>query len=316
MTTNAADAQLEQIPVARIQKNPENPRLYFRPREMEELLESIHRYGVQVPISVYKSGKNYVLLDGERRWRCALKLNMKTIPGLIQDQPTRLNNMLLMFNIHALREQWDLLTIALKLKEVIDLLHHELGRRPKEAEIALRTGLSRAVIRRCAYLLGLPEEYREMVLEELKKPKQQQRLTEDFFIEMERALTTVERAMPDVLPAKDRVRKVLIKKFRDDVIDNRVHFRLLGKMARVGNVGGSINKARTAINRVFDPNNNYSITKAYEESVAGAYQERDTLTRVDGTVDHLSALQPNEIDDDIRRALRALLKQVRRLLGA
>ena len=52
MTTNAADAQLEQIQVARIQKNPENPRLYFRPREMEELLESIHRYGVQVPVSV------------------------------------------------------------------------------------------------------------------------------------------------------------------------------------------------------------------------------------------------------------------------
>ena len=229
---------LEQIPVDTIARNVENPRLYLnRPKEMEELLESIRRYGVQVPIAVFREGKRFILIDGERRWRCAQKLNMKTIPALVQVKPTRLENMLLMFNIHALREQWDLLTIALKLKEIIDLLEWELERRPREAELSQRTGLSRGVVRRCRFLLDLPEEYRALILEELKKPKHRQQLTEDFFIEMERALRTVERAMPDVLADKDAARRTLIDKFQAEVVPNRVHFRQLGKIARAGRVG-------------------------------------------------------------------------------
>src|SRR5579872_6453248 len=115
MTISAADAKLQQIPVDRIDRNPDNPRIVFRPGELEDLLESIRIYGVQVPISVYRDHGRYVLIDGERRWRCALKLNKGTIPALVQKRPKPLENLLLMFNIHALREQWDLLTIALKL---------------------------------------------------------------------------------------------------------------------------------------------------------------------------------------------------------
>ena len=48
---------------------------------------------------------------------------------------------LLMFNIHALREQWDLLTVALKLPKIIDLLTKEAGKAPTEREISEKTGL-------------------------------------------------------------------------------------------------------------------------------------------------------------------------------
>ena len=95
-----------------------------------------------------------------------------------------------MFNIHALREQWDLLTIAVKLPRVLDLLEQETGRRPIEQDIIDKTGLTRSIIRRCKLLIELPEMYREQLLEELHKPKAQQKITEDFFIEMERALKT------------------------------------------------------------------------------------------------------------------------------
>ena len=87
MPTSAEDANLKNIPVDRIDRNPENPRLVFRPEEMEQLLDSINRHGVQVPISVYRDGRRYVLIDGERRWRCCVKLNQKTIPALIQEKP-------------------------------------------------------------------------------------------------------------------------------------------------------------------------------------------------------------------------------------
>lgn len=315
MATNAADARLEQIGVGSIEANPENPRLYFRPQEMEELLDSMRQYGVQVPITVYPDGKRYVLIDGERRWRCASKLNMKTIPALVQERPSRLNNILLMFNIHALREQWDLLTIALKLKDIIDLIQGSSDTRVTEDELSRQTGLSRGVIRRSRYLLDLPEKYRALILDELRKPKRHQKFTEDFFIEMERALRTVERAMPDLVRSKEPVRRVLIAKFRDGTIPNRVHFRQMGKISRAKYVGADEGAARKALKRLFTPNE-YGIAKAFEDSVASAYQERDTSARLDSMTDYLSGLTPLDIDRKTASRLKRLISVCRRLLGA
>src|SRR5436309_14052791 len=113
-----------------IDRNEDNPRLFFRSEEMDTLLASINKFGIQVPITVYDEGERFVLIDGERRWRCAKKLNLKKIPALVQPKPSPLNNLLLMFNIHALREQWDYLTIANKLPIVIDLHKKENGTEP------------------------------------------------------------------------------------------------------------------------------------------------------------------------------------------
>jgi ParB family chromosome partitioning protein len=148
-----ANTQLKDIKVDLIDRNPENPRIIFRQDELEDLLNSIRIYGVQVPIAVFKKGFRYVLIDGERRWRCSKKLGKDTIPALVQDEPDQLNNLLLMFNIHSLREQWDLLTIAMKLPRVVDLLRDELDREPKERETCERTGLALGVYRRCKLLI-------------------------------------------------------------------------------------------------------------------------------------------------------------------
>jgi ParB family chromosome partitioning protein len=156
MRIDATHSELRSISVDSIDKNPENPRVVFRPGELEELLESIRRYGVQVPIAVYKEKGRYVLIDGERRWRCCVKLNKKEIPALVREKPDALTNLLLMFNIHALREQWDLFTIALKLPRVIKLLSERSGRKPNERELADYTGLTRGMIRRCKLLWSYP----------------------------------------------------------------------------------------------------------------------------------------------------------------
>ena len=188
---------LREISPDKIKRNPENPRLFFRAEEMDTLAASIKRYGIQVPITVYTDGSDFILIDGERRWRCARKLNLPRIPALVQEKPSRLQNLLLMFNIHALREQWDYLTIARKLPDVIELFHREnKGREPTEAELSELTGLTRGQIRRCRFLLDLPNKYRELLEKELALPKQIQGLSEDFFIEMERALKTVSNRVP------------------------------------------------------------------------------------------------------------------------
>src|SRR4051812_43383883 len=133
--------ELLQIPPDQIDRNPDNPRLVFRTEDMETLLDSIRRYGIQVPLTVFREGRRYILIDGERRWRCAKKLNLSSVPAISRKRPTELENLLLMFNIHALREQWDYITIANKLPRVIQLFRDENYREPKEQELSEITGL-------------------------------------------------------------------------------------------------------------------------------------------------------------------------------
>jgi ParB family transcriptional regulator, chromosome partitioning protein len=311
---DAAHSELQEIPVQSIDRNPENPRIVFRPTELEDLLESIRRYGVQVPVSVYKEGSRHVLIDGERRWRCSLKLNKPTIPALVQKKPDPLTNLLLMFNIHALREQWDLLTIALKLPRIIQLLTERLGRAPNERELAGETGQPRAVIRRSKLLMELPDHYKHQILMELNKPKRQQRLTEDFFIEMERSLKTVDRAMPGIIEHKDKVRDVLIGKYTAGIISNITHFRNLSKIARAERVEADRAAARSALKRVFE-RNKYSIQSAYEDSVSGAYSARDIASRVGALIEQLRAMPSRDLEPEIRKPLERLYALLSKVLG-
>ncbi len=169
--------QLRSISPGDILPNPENPRIVFRQEEMESLMLSIDKHGIQVPLTVYKDAGRYYLLDGERRWRCANKLNLKSVPVLIQEKPTELENLIIMYNIHALREQWDYFTIATKLERIISLTESNSGRKPNEAELSETTGLTRGAIRRCYLLLDLPNDFKELLIDELNKPKSKQRLS-------------------------------------------------------------------------------------------------------------------------------------------
>lgn len=307
---------LREIDIDLIDRNPDNPRIIFRPDELSSLMASIRKHGVQVPISVYRKEGRYILIDGERRWRSSIKLNRKTIPALIQEEPDPLNNLLLMFNIHALREQWDLLTIATKLPKVIDLLRSRLGKQPTEREISEETGLAFAVIRRCKLLIELPQKHKDTILKELQKPKSQQQLTEDFFIEMERSLKTVENNMPSVVEefGKETIREALISKYKAGTINNRVDFRQIAKIARASNVGADTRRAQNSLTKLFTKENSYSISDAFEESVGTAYVERDLLTTLTTAARQMALFEHSTLDAEIINALSQLRLEIDRLL--
>ena len=122
---------LQEISPDKIRANPENPRFVFREDEMQQLMDSIKKLEIQGPISLYEDGSKFVLLDGERRWRCAKRLNLKIIPAIVQPKPSRLENILMMFNIHNVRVDWDPMPMALKLRLVKELLE---GRKRGECQ--------------------------------------------------------------------------------------------------------------------------------------------------------------------------------------
>jgi ParB/RepB/Spo0J family partition protein len=74
------------VPIARIEPNPEQPRLAFNQDTLDELAASIREHGVLQPILVRPTGPNqYQLIAGERRWRASKLAGLETIPALIED---------------------------------------------------------------------------------------------------------------------------------------------------------------------------------------------------------------------------------------
>lgn len=312
--------KLKQISPRDIQPNPENPRIVFRQEEMESLMVSISEHGIQVPISVFEHKGSFYLIDGERRWRCAKKLALDKIPTIIQDQPTELENLLLMSNIHALREQWDYFTIAKNLKRIVDLFTKERRDPPKEVELSKETGLTRGQIRRCQLLMEMPPQFEQMLMKELSLPKSRQKITEDFFIEMERSLKTVIKRLPQFDADIDNIRSTLVDKFRGGAIEAVTDFRQLSKIATaIDNIGIKKRQAESALKRLFNPKNSVGIREVYEHTVEFGYDEKKAIHQIDYLNQYFETLLKDDLvgqlDEEFMQRLHDLHEYLQRILG-
>lgn len=209
-----------------LKPNPRNPRRIFDDAPLATLEESIRKNGILVPLTVYqeKNGQHYII-DGERRWRCAEKIETDSdnpqrvpVPANVVDPPEPIASMLYMFNIHNLRQQWELMPTALGLKVVMDELQET-----DDKKIAEITKLSEPKIRSCKILLTFPPKYQELMLD----PNPRSRIKSNFFIEVYPVLDLYEK-----LPARCRAkmdRRQLtdhfLELYRRGSIPSVIHFR-------------------------------------------------------------------------------------------
>ena len=168
---------VKNLPTGKLKANPHNPRLLFDREDLHILRESIERVGILVPLTVYqeKSSGNYIILDGQRRWICAQEVGLKEITVNQVAEPTLVQNIVTMFQIHKLRKDWELMPTALKL----ELLMRVLGEK-KEKRLAELTGLDEAVVVRCKKLLSYGKRYQDTMLD----ADPDKRVKADFFIEL------------------------------------------------------------------------------------------------------------------------------------
>jgi len=308
-------ATLQEISPDRIHPNPDNPRLVFREDEMRELMDSIHEVGIKVPVSLYQDGTKFVLLDGERRWRCAKRLNLSAVPAIVQPKPTKLENLLMMFNIHNVRVDWDPMPMALKLREVGELLEKQ-GQLTNAKALAAVTGVPLASVRRALDLLDLPQKYQHLLLKEAEKPRNEQRIKADLFIEVYKSLHAVERHAPEVLQAVSKPKYVesMVQKYVDGVIDNVVGYREVSKIARAELAGVDKKEAVPVLVRLVKEKS-YSITDAYRDTVQAAYERRDLLTKLEGVATRLSEIKTGtRLSEQMQAALEGLRTEIDRLL--
>jgi len=77
--------KIHEIDIDLISPNPNQPRKLFEQDKLDELTESIKKYGVIQPIILRKDGELYTIIAGERRWRACKNANIKTIPSIVRD---------------------------------------------------------------------------------------------------------------------------------------------------------------------------------------------------------------------------------------
>lgn len=163
---------------------------------LDVLKNSIAKVGILVPLTVYRAQarKTWFILDGQRRWICANELGLKTVPVNQVAEPNAVQNIVTMFQIHKLRQDWELMPTALKLQVLMDALKEK-----RDKQLADLTGLDRAVVARCKKLLAYSKKYQDMML----VPDPEKRVKADFFIELSTVLRDRNvRRMPWFRPGK------------------------------------------------------------------------------------------------------------------
>ncbi len=85
-TTVIRPSAVRNIPVDRVDPNPNQPRMAMDKAGLDDLTASVREHGVLQPILVRPLPANrYQLVAGERRWRAAIAAGLGTIPALIED---------------------------------------------------------------------------------------------------------------------------------------------------------------------------------------------------------------------------------------
>ena len=121
------------IPTHLILGNTLNPRKFFDETALQELAKSIESYGVLQPIVVYESGKSFVLICGERRFRAANLSGLKKMPAIVHEKEPEKEAVLAMALVENLqRKNVDLISEASAIKNLIELYKWNFTKVAKE----------------------------------------------------------------------------------------------------------------------------------------------------------------------------------------
>lgn len=149
--------ELLDIPVEQLQPGKHQPRRSFDPDALQSLADSIRAQGVVQPIVARSVAPGtYEIVAGERRWRAAQMVGLKTIPAVVRQLPDRAAMAVaLVENIQ--RADLNPLEEAQALKRLIE----ECGLTHEQCSAAV--GRSRAAVTNLLRLFELNEDVRELL---------------------------------------------------------------------------------------------------------------------------------------------------------
>ncbi len=147
----------QQLPIYKVEPNPDQPRQDFDEEELQALADSIAVHGIIQPLTVREMPNGYYqIIAGERRWRAARMANLSDVPAvIIEADDKKAMELALIENLQ--RQDLNPLEEALGYQTLMN----EYGLTQEEA--AGRVGKSRPAVANALRLLGLCPEVQEHV---------------------------------------------------------------------------------------------------------------------------------------------------------
>ena len=154
---NEAEAELQFLPISKVEPRMEQPRMQFDEEALQELADSISRYGLIQPITARKLDSGYYqIIAGERRWRAARLAGLTEVPvRVIEADDRRTAELALVENLQ--REDLNPIEEAKGYRALIE----EYGL--TQEETARSVGKSRPTVANAMRLLSLCPQVLEMV---------------------------------------------------------------------------------------------------------------------------------------------------------
>ncbi|MDD6223663.1 MAG: ParB/RepB/Spo0J family partition protein [bacterium] len=150
--------QITELNLSELRSNPYQPRKNFDEKALQELADSIKEHGVFQPIIAKKSIKGYEIIAGERRVKASQLAGLEKIPAIVKDfTDQEMMEIALLENLQ--RENLNALEEALAYRKLLEELSLT------QEKLALRLGKSRSHITNMLGLLSLPEEVKDMIME-------------------------------------------------------------------------------------------------------------------------------------------------------
>lgn len=149
--------QVVELSVDELQTNPLQPRGVITPESLTDLVDSIREHGILEPLVVAKTPAGYQIIAGERRWRAAKIVGLKTVPVIIKEtSPQGMLEMALVENVQRIDLN------PLERAKAFQRLIEEFGLAVHE--IAQRIGKSPSYVSNTLRLLTLPDALKDGLL--------------------------------------------------------------------------------------------------------------------------------------------------------
>ena len=146
---------VQTLKITEVEPNRNQPRKHFDEEALEELADSIKKYGLIQPIVVTKKDGYYQIIAGERRWRASKKAGFTTIQAIVREDDDKKNKEIaLIENIQ--REDLNVVEKAVGIKLLMD--EYDLT----QAQVAEIVGKSRSGVANTLRILNLDERVLEL----------------------------------------------------------------------------------------------------------------------------------------------------------
>ena len=162
-STNISEEQgenevIQNLKLSEIEPNKDQPRRNFDEESLDDLAESIKKYGVIQPIIVAPEGNYYKIVAGERRWRASKKAGLTEIPAIVRENDEQKNKEIaLIENIQ--REDLNPIEKARGIKLLMD--QYNLT----QQQVAEIIGKGRSTVTNTLRILNLDERVIDLALQ-------------------------------------------------------------------------------------------------------------------------------------------------------